>query len=233
MVSFRTLFLSVFFLSVMTVQAQKQQGIPFNGIVTDMTGAPLKGARVYISSPNYSSRTDKKGRFGLTNVGVDDTLHVLYKKVEYMIPVQGRKSIRIHLGDQLTPDAQEDMDLVNWGYGFVKRRESLDVSNGISGEDLVRTGKSTVLEALTGLVPGLNIGPTQMGQDPKVTIRGINSLNLPLTPLYLVDGVEVESLSFVNVYDVDHVEVLKDASIYGARGANGAILVTTRRGGGR
>lgn len=87
-------------------------------------------------------------------------------------------------------------------------------------------GRSSLLECLRGQVAGLNIGP-----DGKANIRGINSLNAPQDPLYLVDDVQVESLDFVNVYDVDHVEVMKDASIYGAQGANGAILVYTKRGG--
>ena len=215
---------------VLDVSAQDTQGVPFNGIVTDITGAPLKGAKVYVVSPRVYARSDKKGRFGLTDVKADDTLHVHYKKTEYTVPVAGRKSVRIRLGDQLTPEVNEDQDLVNWGYGFVKRRESIDVSSGISGEELLRSGQTNLLAALQGRIPGLNIGPSYLGADPTVNIRGINSINLPSTPLYIVDGVEVQSLEFVNLYDVDHVEVLKDASIYGSRGANGAILVTLKRG---
>lgn len=220
----------IVFASVMSLQAQNEQGVPFNGLVSDLTGAPLKGVRVYVVSPKVYARSDKKGRFGLTNVQPGDTLHLRYKKNEYIIPVEGRKSISIRLGDQVSPEAQEDQDLVNWGYGYVKRRESLDVSSGISGEELVRSGRSNLLDALQGRVAGLNIGPAQMGQDPTVSMRGINSINAPQTPLYIVDGTIVESLEFINVRDVDHVEVLKDASIYGSRGANGAILVTLKRG---
>jgi TonB-dependent SusC/RagA subfamily outer membrane receptor len=83
------------------------------------------------------------------------------------------------------------------------------------------------MEALQGLVPGLSI------TNGKAIIRGIGSINASTDPLLLVDGVEVETLSYVNVYDVDKVEVLKDANIYGARGANGVILVTTKRGSSR
>lgn len=224
--------ISLFLLAGLVLHAQDRE-VPFNGVVTDLTGTPIKGAKVYVVSKNMYSRSDKKGRFGLTNVQPDDTIHVIYHKTEYIVPVEGRHSIRIHLGDQLSPSAEEDQNLVNWGYGFVKRRESIDVSSGISGEELIRTGRSDVISALQGRVPGLNIGPSYNGRTTSVTIRGINSINLPLEPLYLVDGVEVETLDFVSVYDVDHVEVLKDASIYGNRGANGAILVTTKRGGSR
>lgn len=224
-------FFSICLLFIMTaLQAQERIGVPFNGMITDMVGAPLKGARVYVVSPRVYTRTDKKGRFGLTDVNPDDTIHVRYRKQEYVIPVEGRKSIRIHLGDQLAPQAEEDRDLVNWGYGFVKRRESLDVSSGISGAELIRTGQTNLLAALQGRVPGLNVGPSFVGREPAVSMRGINSLNCPQTPLFFVDGVSVESLEFVSIYDVEHVEVLKDASIYGSRGANGAILVTTKNG---
>lgn len=207
-----------------------QSGVPFNGIVVDMLGQPLKGAKIYTLDKNFAAKSDKKGRFGLTNVSPTDTIHVIFKKTQYDIPVDGRKSMRVILGDQFIQEAVEDTELADLGYGYVKRRELLTPSNGITGEVLVRTGKTNVLAALQGLVPGLNIHTDSFGQGESVSMRGINSINLPTTPLYIVDGVEVHSLDFVNVYDVEYVEVLKDASIYGSRGANGAILVKTKRG---
>lgn len=196
---------------------------PFNGIITDVAGNPIKGAKIFVINDKFFARSNKKGQFGLTNVLPTDTLHVLYQKQLYDIPVEGRKSIRIHLGDQL--QAQEDDELVAMGYGWIKRRESLQPSNGISGEVLVRMGRSNIMECLAGLVPGLSVGP-----NGKALIRGISSINSPTDPLYVVDGMIVDSLDGINVYDVDHVEVLKDASIYGVQGANGAILVFTKRG---
>ena len=191
--------------------AAQQQGIPFNGIVSDISGAPVKGARIYISKGRVA-RSDKQGRFGLTDVAATDTIHIYFKKRTYDIPVEGRRSLRVRLGDQL--QAQEDQELVNWGYGFVKKRESLEISSGISGEDLVRSGYTNITMAL----------------DAELNIRGTNSFYADQTPLFVVDGMIVESLDFISVYDVDHIEVLKEASIYGSRGANGAILVTTKRG---
>ena len=119
-------------------------------------------------------------------------------------------------------DSKWKYDMI--GYGFVKRRESCSATTGIPGEVLVRTGRTNVLEAMQGLVPGLTVS------NGRAIIRGIATINSVTDPLYIVDGVEVQSLSFVSVYDVDRVEVLKDANIYGAKGANGAILVTTKRG---
>lgn len=99
----------------------------------------------------------------------------------------------------------------------------------ITGEQLQRTGQSSVLGALQGLVPGLNV--VRSGRnDYDATIRGIDSMMSPTTPLYIIDGVIVDSFDSLNIYDVDYVDVLKDASIYGSRGANGAIYVHTKRG---
>lgn len=210
--------------------AQNDNGVPFNGLVTDLTGKPLKGVMVYLHSEGVYARSDKKGRFGLTDVGVTDTLHLRYRKTEYEVPVKGRRSIVVRLGDQFEPESAEDEDLINWGYGYVKRRESIDTSDGIRGEDLVRLGYSSIAQALQGRVAGLMIStPGEPGGEPTVRIRGTHSILLDSTPLFMVDGVEVESLDVVSIYDVDRIEVLRNAFIYGARGANGAILITTKR----
>jgi len=206
----------------------QEQGIPFNGTISDLMGKPIKGARIYISE-NRVARSNKKGRFGLTNVAPNDTIHVYYKKTTYDIPVNGRKSLRIRLGDQL--EAQEDEELVAWGYGFVKKRESLEISSGISGEDLLKSGYSSLTLALQGRIPGLNVTQgSRPGEEAQLNIRGINSFYADQTPLFVVDGMIVESLDFVSLYDVERVEVLKEASIYGSRGANGAIIVITKKG---
>jgi TonB-dependent SusC/RagA subfamily outer membrane receptor len=220
----RFFFLILGVLAFVSVSAQKQDGVPFNCIVENAFGQPLKGAKVWVVSPNYFATSDKMGKFGLTNVMPTDTIHVKFKKRVYDVPVDSKKSIRVRIADELKIEAQEDEELVNIGYGFVKRRESCSATTGIPGEVLVRTGRTNVLEAMQGLVPGLTVS------NGRAIIRGIATINSVTDPLYIVDGVEVQSLSFVSVYDVDRVDVLKDANIYGAKGANGAILVTTKLG---
>lgn len=220
----KLIFFIVSVFACVAVFAQKQKDVPFNGVVADLLGQPLKGAKVWVVNPDYYTTTDKKGKFGLTNVQTTDTLHVKYKKQLYLIPVDTMKSVRIRLGDELKYEVRQDEEIVNFGYGFVKRRESCNSTTGISGEVLVRTGKIDLMEALQGLVPGLTI------INGKAIIRGLATIYGSSDPLLMVDGVEVESLSYVNVYSVDRVEVLKDANLYGAKGANGAILVTTKRG---
>lgn len=211
-------------------QTAEQEGkVPFNGQVVDMLGQPVKGVRVYTFDSNFSTTTDKKGRFGLTNVLPHDTVHLLYRRQQYDIPVDGKRSMRIVMGDQVQLQVEPSVEMENLGYGWVNRRESVSSSQGISGEVLRRTGRANLLDALQGLVPGLQVlssgGPT--GQ--KVIIRGIGTINGSTDPLFIVDGVEVSSLDFLNVYDIECVEVMKDAYIYGSKGANGAILVTTKK----
>lgn len=203
--------------------------VPFNGVLLDGSLQPKKGVKIYVKDPKRYATTDKQGRFGLTDVQPDDTLTlVVSKKEKIRIPVDSCKGIKIILAGDNGVHVENDEELVNLGYGFVKRREHTGVSSGISGDKLRATGQRDILGALKGLVPGLNITGT-LG-DYKVNIRGKKTLLLSDDPLYLVDGVVVSSLDFISIYDVDHVEVIKDASQYGSRGANGAILVTTKTG---
>ncbi len=197
--------------------------VPFNGIVTDLSGHPIKKVKVYNYDAKRFTFTDSQGRFGLTNVRITDTLHLVYKKVQYDIPVDGKRSMRIRLADQQQL-VSEDEDLVDLGMLFVKRREFGGSSSGLNGEELVRMGYTNVVDAILGRVPGV----TQL--NGSLVIRGISSITLKNDPLYLVDGVEVSSLSNISIYDVDHIEVTKDSNIYGARGACGVISVTTKRG---
>lgn len=206
-----------------------EEDVPFNGLLLDNTLQPVKNAKIYVRNPKRYATTDKLGRFGLTNVEPDDTITIQLKKKQIVrIPVEGRKSLKIVLANETggVPSTKYDEEIANTGYGYVKRREYTGVSSGISGERLRATGEHDVLGALKGLVAGLSI--TGNRGNYSVLIRGKHSLMLSNEPLYMVDGVQVSSFDHVSLYDVDHVEVLKDASQYGSRGANGAILVTTK-----
>ncbi|MCQ2202332.1 MAG: TonB-dependent receptor plug domain-containing protein [Bacteroidales bacterium] len=215
------------FVGISSVGAQNAEGVPFNGVISDFVGNAAKRAKVSVND-YYYTMTDRQGRFGLTDVKDTDTLKIKYQKSVYYIPVAGRKSIRIKLADQLDKsamfEAAEDQELVDYGYGFVKRRESLNISNGIPGEVLRRRNTTNILDALSGMVPGLNL-QNKSGKT-KALIRGVGTIG-KTDPLFIVDGVEVESLDYISVYDVERVEVLKDGSMYGVRGANGVIIVRT------
>lgn len=220
----KILFLVLSTFAFVSVSGQKQKYEPFNGIVENVLGKPLKGAKIWVVSPSYHATSDKQGQFGLTNVLPTDTIHVKYKGQVYNVPVDGKKSMRVRIADEVKVEVQEDEQLVNVGYGFVKRREICTSSSGIPGEVLVRTGRTNILDAMQGLVPGLTVS------NGRAVIRGIGSINSSTDPLFIVDDIEVSSLSFVNVHEVERVDVQKDGSMYGAKGANGVILVTTKRG---
>ncbi len=197
----------------------------FNGIVEDGAGNGIKGVKIWLSDKHQYTKSDKKGRFGLEKVNPGDSLHLEYRKTLYVVPAGETRGMRIVLTDAKI-DYNPDGSLVSYGYGWVSRRDNTGNQSGISGDRLVSTGQATIIEALVGLVPGLDVSPSGV-----VRIRGTISFG-NYDPLYIVDGNYVSSLDFINIHSVDHVEVLKDASIYGSRGAAGAIIVYTKRGSG-
>ena len=209
------------------VGTAQERAVPFNGELRDGAGNPIRSARIYVRRASDYALSTREGRFGLTNVAADDTLHILIRKRLYTLPLEGRRSIRIFLPEEGQIRSEEAPEFMSIGYGFVARRERTSASNYISGEELRRTGQHDILMALQGRVPGLNIVGTHT--EASVNIRGVRSILSPSTPLYVVDGVIVPTLDGYSVSDVDYVEVMKDASIYGAQGANGALLIHTRR----
>lgn len=216
-------------LGTLTVAAQEHR-IPFNGELTDAAGKPIRTARVWVRSERDYALTDRSGRFGLTDVGPADTLRILVRKHRYDIPVEGRRGLRIRLGDALRPTAEEAPEFVSLGYGFVARRERTNATNYISGEELRRSGYTDVLSALQGRVPGLDITGrgTQGGDGMQTSMRGTRSFKADATPAFVIDGVIVPSFEGLNLNDIDYVEVMKEATVYGSNGANGAILVHTK-----
>ena len=119
-------------------------------------------------------------------------------------------------------------DSVNVGYGYIKRKNLTSAVSKVSMDDEQSSSYTTIGDYLMGRVPGLTVIKT--GTTYKYIIRGLSSINSQTDPLFVVDGVEVMDISYLNPRDVKSVEVLKDssASIYGTRGACGVILITTR-----
>lgn len=210
------------------VQAQERK-IPFNGLLKDANDKPIRKARVYISSPRRYVTTTKLGEFGLTNVQPHDTIKILVNKQQtYKVAVDGKKSMVIRLdAENGRIEVSESAALREKGFDHVSRRER-DLGTIVTGATLRRSGRSTLIAALQGRVPGLNISGTEApGSEGSVNIRGVKSFLSPSTPLYVVDGMVVETLSDIPIEDIDYVEILREGTIYGSRGANGAILVFT------
>ena len=223
----RILYLLAACLVSVSALAQSSKEVPFNGIVTDVVGAPLKKVKVYVKNPQTYTFSDKKGCFGLTNVEETDTLKLIYKKNLYTIPVEGRKSVRIRLGDKL--EAYDAPDLFNAGMDFVSRREYTNSASRISGDQLRREGYTNIMNALRGKVAGLTVNQSSGfgSTSSSFSMRGESSINASRPPLLLLDGVEVTTFDDVSVADVDYIEVVKDANSYGIRGSSGVIKVFT------
>lgn len=215
-------------LAVTLIASGQQRRTPFNGQLLDMAGKPIKNARVYIRDHRAYCPTDKQGNFGLTDVNPADTLRILIKKKLYSVPVDGKKSIKIRLADEKNIIAEQDEELISIGYGHVKRRERTNAAETfVSGKQLQDAGARSILEGLMGRVPGLVV--TYENGQPKATMRGNRTLTGDSTPLFILDGFPTHSLDNINVFDVDYIEVLREASIYGSQGANGAIIVYTKK----
>ena len=193
---------------------------PFNGRIRSLEGEGIK-ARIVVCDSDKFTFSDGKGRFGLTDVEDDDVLFVIYKRDTMEIPVAGRQSIDIIVaaeGDSY--NAEESEELMNYGFGYVKRRESTDFSSGISGDRLRAMGTSNLGDAIVKCYPGLRY------VNGELCLRTQNSINSSSAVLVLCDGIET-NLDYINIHDVKSVEVIKSSNMYGFRGVHGVVLITT------
>lgn len=193
---------------------------PFNGRIIRADGTGIK-AMVRVVGSDKTTRADGKGRFGLTNIERNDTLQFIYKRDTLVVPLDGRRSIEVvWLEEGYTYHAKESEELMNYGFGYVKRRESVDYSSGISGDRLRATGCSNLQDAIMICYPGLRY------INGELCLLSRNSINGSSAPLVLCDGLETR-LELINVHDVKSVEIIKGSNMYGFRGVNGVILITT------
>ncbi|HOK36008.1 MAG TPA: TonB-dependent receptor [Paludibacteraceae bacterium] len=192
---------------------------------------PIIGANIWIKGVNKGTVSDINGRFSI-EVEKNQTLVISYlgfENVEQRItgPVSNLKII-------LQPSTVVLEEVVAVGYGTMKKRDLTGAIASVTGEDLRKLPAATVDKALQGLSPGVTAiaNSGQPGADMVIRIRGIGTIN-DSSPIFVVDGVQVGNINFLSPADIKSVEILKDASacaIYGARGANGVILITTRQG---
>lgn len=211
-----TLFVALFVLA--TADAQE----PFNGRITNIEGKGIK-ARIVVKDSDKRTFSDGKGRFGLTDIEADDVLMIISRRDTMTIPVEGRKSIDIvwlREGESFSFRAEESEELMNYGFGYVKRRESSDYSSGISGDRLRATGAKSLVDAIQMCYPGLRY------INGELCLLTQNSISSSSSPLILCDGMET-NLDLISIYDVKSVEIIKGSNMYGFRGVNGVILITT------
>ena len=214
---------------VMAFTAQAQTKI--TGRVVDENGQPAIGANIIVSGTTQGASADIEGRFTLT-VKKDATLIVSYLGYQTQeIKVGTRTDFQI----KLQPEANIMDEVVVVGYGSTKRSDLTGSISSVSAKSIEGYQSGSVLGALSGQVAGVQIttadGTPGAGFDIK--IRGIGTVNGDAAPLYIVDGFQVDNVDYLSGNDIEQVDMLKDASaaaIYGARAANGVVLVTTKSG---
>ena len=205
------------------------------GVVIDEdTEGPLIGATVLVKQATTTTGTvtDLNGRFTITVPGPDATLVITYTGYATTeVPVGDQTELTISVGSN-----SEILDeVVVVGYGTQRKSDVTGAIGIVSSDELLNAPVTNAIQGLAGRVAGVNVflnsgSPTG---SPRILIRGLGTINASSNPLFVVDGVVMEDIQFLNPNDIKSVEVLKDASataIYGARGANGVVLVTTERG---
>ena len=225
------LFFSLVYLLVSPVLMVAQQGITVSGKVADQ-GDPLPGVTVAIKGTSQGTATDINGAFTLS---VPDANAVLvFSYIGYVtqeITVGSQRVINVSLME----DTQKLEEVVVIAYGVQKKESLVGAVSQVKGEELVRSGTGNVSQTLTGRIPGM-VTMMQTGlpgdADPVIFVRGLASFTGNNQPLVMVDGIE-RQLSNIDPSEVETISVLKDASataVYGVKGGNGVILITTKRG---
>ena len=200
--------------------------------VTDATGETVIGATVMEKGTSNGAITDFDGNATVKLSGKNNHLVISYVGMKTKtIDVKGKKEIKVVMED----DNTTLNDVVVIGYGTVKKKDLTGSVSSISEKQIANIPVSNVSEAMTGKMAGVNITTTEGSPDAdvKIRVRGGGSLSQDNSPLYIVDGFPVLSISDIAPSEIQSIDVLKDASstaIYGARGANGVIIITTKEG---
>ncbi len=209
------------------------QQIRVSGTVTDARdGATLPGVSIVIEGTTTGTVTDINGNYEIS-APADATLVFSFIGMETReVPIQGRSTINVELESEMV--GLEEVLVI--AYGTTRRESFTGVADVISSDKLERRQVSNVSRALEGTGPGIQVtsGGGQPGASAQIRLRGFGSINASNAPLYVVDGVPYDgALNAINPDDIESITVLRDASaaaLYGARGANGVIMITTRSG---
>ena len=223
-----SLLIAGLFAAVCTVDAQQ-----IKGTVTDTGGEPLIGVSVFVDGTTSGTVTDVDGKY---EISVPDA-----KGKILVFSCIGMATKNVLIGSKTTVNVilEEDStfldETVVIGYATVKRRDLMGSVTSVDSKTLTSVPVTTVSEALSGRMAGVQVTATEGDPDAeiKIRVRGTGSITQDSSPLYIVDGFPVESISDIPASDIQSIDVLKDAfstAIYGSRGANGVVLVTTKSG---
>lgn len=201
-----------------------------SGTITDLNGEPLPGVTVSVAGSTTGTVSDLDGKYSIS-VPEGTTLRFSFI---------GFETLEIQVGDQsiinviLNDDMSSLDEVVVVGYGTLQKKLLTGATSQVSGTDLADRLLTSPLNALQGMAPGVTI--TQNGGQPgaqsKIYIRGMGTIGSG-SPLYIVDGVQTESIEYLNSTEIKSIDILKDAAsaaIYGSRASNGVVLITTKQG---
>lgn len=225
--------LMMLFASLVVWQATfAQNGIPVTGTVEDKTG-PMEGVNVSVTGTNTGTLTDKHGKFSITVPNKKATLTISFiGYVTRTVPVGNNTTFNI----TLEAEDKSMNEVVVIGYGTAKKKDLTGATASVSGAEISKIPVTSAAQAITGKIAGVNV-VTQSGapgSNINIVIRGGTSITQGNSPLYIVDGFQMDDgLKNIDMNDIESIDVMKDASataIYGARGSNGVILITTKSG---
>jgi TonB-linked SusC/RagA family outer membrane protein len=228
----RKLFVFLYLALTMTC-LQAQEGTTINGIVKDEVGITMPGVNVFVKGVNIGTITNQEGEFSLRVPSASSILSFSFVGYE---PQEIEVGNNINFEITLIPSSESLDEVVVVGYGTQKKESLISAISQVKGTDLRKMGVPNVSGALSGTTPGVNV-ISQSGQPGEETadiyIRGRSSLN-ESRALILVDGVEITGdFSNIDPNEIEAISILKDASataVYGVKGANGVIIITTKRG---
>ena len=212
------------------ITSMAQNKITISGVVTDKTGETVIGASVRVKGQeSKGSITDINGKYQIVDVASNATLIFSYIGMrEQEIAVNGRSTINVKMEE----DSQLIDEVVVVGYGSAKKRDLTGSIVTVKADEIASKPSTNPLASIQGKVAGVQVVNTgRAGQDPEIRVRGTNSIN-GFKPLYVVDGLFTDNINYLNTADIESMEILKDPSslaIFSVRGANGVIIITTKR----
>jgi len=219
-------------LTLETTEINSQKSKKIIGKVTDESGNPLPGVSVVVKSTRKGTTTDSNGFYSFEEIPENATLQISFIGMKSKdINITGKKDINVVLED----GSIELDEVVAIGYGTARKRDLIGSVSSVSGSTLKDIPVSSAAQAIVGRMAGVQVTKTEGSPDAemKIRVRGGGSLTQDNSPLYIVDGFPVTTINDIAPTDIATIDVLKDASstaIYGARGANGVILITTKGG---
>ena len=212
------------------VVSMAQNKITVSGVVTDKTGETVIGASVRVKGQeNMGTITDIDGKYQILGVPANATLIFSYIGMkEQEVALNGRSTVNLMMEE----DSQLIEEVVVVGYGSAKKRDLTGSIVTVKAAEIASKPSTNPLASIQGKVAGVQVINTgRAGQDPEIRVRGTNSIN-GYTPLYVVDGLFTDNINYLNTADIESMEILKDPSslaIFGVRGANGVIIITTKK----